>query len=296
VVEVELDLDTSEVLILKVVEEISKGTWAVYYHVLSQIEGNADIYKKYIQDNRDIIEANILRAIFGSTLTADQTIVIDDSDSGLVIVTITASPTVLPTNAPTTKPTAMPTRMPTSEPSNLPTLYPTSFPTYSPMVAGSVYQTITWATSLCCLLESQIVSTLTSISTVLSVGPARIDIESYTSARRRSGSETASTWKINYQIYTYTTDDPNLYTDLMSNLENDSVLKAIADNISSNLNVTITSIQTLSLSVEENNMDDRGDITWMIPYAVIIGVALGVFCYCAFKCRRCSKNSVEAAL
>jgi len=291
VVELELDLDNSETLSLELVEEISEGTYTVCYHLFSQIIGNADIYKTYIKDNRDIIEANILEAIFGSSANENQTIAIADTDSGLVIVAITVSPTELPTKTPSNMQTSVPTGIPTtSMPTIFPTNSPTAIPSPSPTVVGPLYHTINWATSLCCLLESQIESTVASVASVLSVSTDRIDVGSYSTARRRSNSETASTWNINYQIYTYMTDDPNLHTDLITNLENDSVLDAIGDHITSNINATISSIQTISLSTEVNDKDGNGDLLSIILYATAGGIASGVFCYCAYKCRRCSKN------
>lgn len=291
IVKLELDLADSEILILEVVEEISEGTYSVFYNLYSQIEGNADIYKTYIKENRDTIEANILEAIFGSSTTTNQTIAIDDTDDGLVIVAITASPTELPTKNPSYDPASVPTASSTTSlPTNLPTYAPTASPTTSPTVVGPLYQTITWATTLCCLLESQIESTVTSVASVLSLSTERVYLESYITARRRSDSEAASTWNINYEIYTYTTDDPSLHTELINNLEDDTFVDAIGDHITSNVNATISLIQTVSLSAELNDKDWNGDILWIILYAIVGGIAFGVFCYCAYKCRRCSKN------
>lgn len=282
-VEAELDLDTEEVLLLEVLEDLSQGSYRVLYSVLSQIEGNADIYKTYIKENLDLIEEIILEAIFGSSATVDQTIEIDDTDEGLVIVVITASPSRSPTGAPSEVPTRVPTGVPTTMvPTNLPTLIPTVYPTLSPTDVGSVYKIITWLASICCLLESEIDNTVSSIAAILSLETERIDVGSYSALMRRSESESVSTWNIAYLIFTYSTDDPNFHLDIINRLEDASILDAIADHITSNnLNATISTIETLTLTADEAS--GRG-ILMMVLYFVVGGLAIIILACCAYKC------------
>jgi len=279
VVEAELDLHNEEFVSLDVLEEVSAGSYTVLYFVLSPIEGNADTYKTYIQDNTNSLEEKILESTFGSSTPVDHTITIDDTDDGLVIVLITASPTLQPTLAPSAA--SVPTN---SEPTTVPTPFPTNFPTKSPTVVGPISRTINWVVSLCCLLESHIDSTVSSVAAVLSVTPDRIDVETYDTARRRNDFETATTWNIVYQIYIYTTDDPNLHTEITNSLEDDGVLDAIADHITNNLNATISSIETLSISVDDDSGNGITEILMMVLYALAGVVALVIVCYCACKC------------
>jgi len=286
IVEEELDLDSEEELQIEV-EEISDGLYKIIYHIISEIEGNTETYKNFIQDNVDSIEQKILEAIFGSSTTDEQTISIDDTDEGIVIVELTASPTFQPTPNPTEEPTAMPTADPTTKvPSLYPTPPPSSQPTPGPTEVGPVAQTIKWAASLCCLLESQIDSTVDSIASVLTLDTDRIDVESHYAARRRSEQESPSSWNINYHIYTYTTDNSNLHTEIMDNLADDDVLNSIANHITSNTDATISTLETVSLSITDN---DRGQgvisIMIYVLYAAGGGILLSLCCVLICKCR-----------
>jgi len=292
VFEDELDLDSEEEVLLSEVEEISEGLYKIIYHILSEIESNSEMYKNFIQDNVDSIEQSILQSIFGPSATDDQTISIDDTNEGLLIVELTASPTFAPTPAPTDDPTAMPTAEPTtSQPTLLPTLSPSRQPTQDPTDVGPIAQTINWAASLCCLLENEIDSTVDSIASVLSLDTDRIDVVSYNAARRRSELESASAWNIIYNIYTYTTDEPNLYTEILSKLSDDDVLNSIANHITSNTDATISTLDTVSLSVKDNDSGlGLGGILMTILYVAGGGILLALCCVSIYKCKSSGKN------
>jgi len=286
VVEEELNLDSEEEELQIEVVEISEGLYKIIYHIISEIDGNTEMYKNFIQDNVDSIEQRILEAIFGSSTTDEQTISIDDTDEGLVIVELTASPTFEPTPNPTEEPTAIPTAVPsTTVPTPHPTLPPSSQPTPGPTEVGPVAQTIKWAANLCCLLESQIDSTVDSIASVLTLDTDRIDVESSYTARRRSEQEVPSSWNINYLIYTYTTDDSNLHTEIIDSLADDDVLNSIANHITSNTDATISTLDTVSLSITDN---DRGhgviSIMIYVLYAAGGGLLLSLCCFLIYKC------------
>merc|ERR550534_2860773 len=289
VLEDELNLDAEETLVIEV-EEISGGLYKIVYKIISAVDGNTEMYKTIIQENVDSIEQRILDAIFGTT-TDDQTISIDDTDEGLEIVELTASPTLAPTPSPTEEPTAMPTADPTTRvPTRFPTPSPSSLPTQGPTSVGPVTHTIYWAASLCCLLEAEIDSTVDSIASVLTLDTDRIDVASYNTARRRSEPESASSWNINYRIYTYTTDDANLHTEIIGNLGDDDVLNNIANHITSNTDATISALDTVSLSIADN---DGGlgffAILIYILYVAGGGILLALCCVCYCKCRRNKK-------
>jgi len=286
----ELNLDAEETLVMEV-EEISDGLYKIVYYIVSAVDGNTEMYKTIIQENVESIEQKILDTIFGTTTTDDQTVSIDDTDEGLEIVELTASPTLAPTPSPTDEPTPMPTADPTTkEPTRFPTLPPSTLPTQGPTSVGPVTQTINWAASLCCLLEAEIDSTVDSIASVLTLDTDRINVASYNTARRRSEAESASSWNINYRIYTYTTDDANLHTEIIGNLGDDDVLNSIANHITINTDATISTLDTVSLSIMDN---DGGlglfAILMYMVYAVGGGILLFCCCFCYCKCRRNKK-------
>jgi len=292
VFEDELDLDSEEEVRLSEVEEISEGLWKIIYHIVSEIDGNSEKYKNLIQDNVDSIEQSILQSIFGSSAADHQIISIDVTDEGLQIVELTASPTFAPTPTPTDEPTAMPTAEPTtSQPTLVPTLFPSRQPTQDPTDVGRIAQTINWEASLCCLLENEIDSTVDSIASVLSLDTDRIDVASYNAARRRSELESASAWNIIYNIYTYTTDDPNLHTEIINKLSDDDVLNSIANHITSNTDATISTLDTVSLSVKDNDSGlALGGILMKILYVAGGGILLALCCFTICKCRSSCKN------
>jgi len=285
VVEEELDLDSEEEELLIEIEEISEGHYKIIYQILSEINGNLEEYKEFIQINVESIEQKLLDAIFGTTTTDEQTISIDNTDEGLVIVELTASPTFQPTPAPTEEPTAMPTADPTTkEPTLLPTSAPSRPPTQGPTEVGPVAQTIDWVAGLCCLLESQIDSTVDSIASVLTLDTDRIDVDSYYTARRRSEQESPSSWNINYHIYIYTTDDSNLHTEIIDNLADDDVLNSIANHITSNTDATISALDTVSLSTTDNNRG-LGLLAIMIYVLCATGGGILLVCCCVLICK-----------
>jgi len=289
IVEDELGLDSGETLLMEI-EEISEGVYQVVYFVLSQIDGNVESYKAHIQDNTESIEEAILQAIFGSSATDDQTISIDNTEGGLVIVELTHSPTFRPTLAPT-QPTWTPTYKPsTNGPTMAPTSSPTIFPTQGPTAVGPVDRTITWFTSMCCLLESQIESTVSSIASVLSVSDDRIHVESYTTMATRRQEATPATWNIIYKIYTYTTDDQNFHTEIINSLKSDSVVNDIEAHITDNTEANIDHIETLTLSADNDAGSGIVAILMTVLYAVAGVIAVVIFCYCACKCRNCNKK------
>jgi len=307
VVEDELDLDSEEEQLLFEIEELSEGLYKIIYSIRSEINGSLEIQKEFIQNNVDSIEQSILEAIFGPSPTDEQTISIDDTDEGLLIVELTASPTFQPTPAPTEDPTFQPTRAPTDdptfqptpapttamptttwEPTLVPTLPPSSYPTQGPTVVGPVTQTINWVASLCCLLESEIDSTVGSIAFVLTLDTDRIDVASYNGARRRSDQESRSSWNINYHIYIYTTDDPNLYNEIIAKLADDDVLNSIANHITSNTDATISTLDTVSVSIMDNDRGlGLGTILLYVLYASGGAILLAVCCFLVCKCKSC---------
>lgn len=288
IVENELDLDSEEEELIIEVEEISEGLYKIIWSILSEIEGNPEIYKDIIQSNVESIEQSILETIFGTSTTDEQTITIDDTDEGLLIVELTESPTFQPTTAPTEEPTAMPTAVPTTkEPTLRPTPSPSSYPTQGPTVVGPVAQTINWAASLCCLLESEIDSTVDSIASVLTLDTDRVDVASYNVARRRSEQESPSSWNINYDIYIYTTDDSSLQNEIIDKLADDDVLNSIANHITSNTDATISNLDTVSVSITNNDRGlGLGTMLLYILYAAGGGTLLALCCALIYVCRR----------
>jgi len=149
---------------------------------------------------------------------------------------------------------------------------PITTPEPTPTQLGSVY----WSCKICCLVESKITLTTSSVATALGLDVGEVSIFSYKQAKQGRRPEDifdeTKKWEIVYKI---NVKESGSTMDLVIGLEGSIILNLIEEQINADLEIQLESIETISVGeIEPVYTPSPGS---SIPYSMIGGIVGGVF-------------------